>query len=238
MPDPAPTPPTPAPVPGKPKRTRSETNQADAAELTLAGEVASTATKAAYAAALADEGIDAAFIADLRAKIAEAHSFTANAGGKKADKKSTTLHEDELKAGLLEKIGVIQSRAKRKYKTGDPQRARYFIGQPVESSRTLLETSTQTILGNLAADTLPGMKPADVASLQAALVAYKGVQTDQSGDQSASATARESFAAKVREVADLRREVQYAVDAAWPAGKKATVPVRAEFQIPPDKAMK
>ena len=238
MPDPAPTPPPPAPAPGKPKRTRSGINQADAAELTLAGELAATAAKPAYAAKLADEGIDAPFLTNLGDKIAEAQSLLASAGGKKADRKSTTLREEELKADLLELIGVVQSRAKRKYKTGDPQRAKYLIGQPVESSRAMLESGTRTILENLDEDDLPGMKPADVAALRDALTAYCGVQTDQSGDQSAASSARGNLSAKVKEVADLRREIQYAADAAWPAGKKANAPIRAEFQIPPDKAMK
>lgn len=233
MPDPTPTP----PAPGKPKRTRSDTNQADAGELTLAGEVAGTAAKADYAADLAGEGIDAAFITGLRAKIREAGTFTASAGGKKADKESDTQREEDLKNALLELIGVVQARAKRKFKLGDPKRAKYFIGQPIESSRTLLETSTQTIVTNLATDALPGMKPADVPALQAALDVYKGVQTDQSGNQSGAAMARAKFEAKVKEVADLRREIQYAVDAVWPASKPANAAIRIEFQIPPDRAM-
>lgn len=235
MPDTAPTSPTPAP--GKPKRTRADINQSDAAELTLASEIANTASKASYATLLADEGIDAAFITGLRVKITEARAFTAGATGKKADKKSDTRREDDLKKALLEKIGVIQARAKRKFKPGDPQRAKYFIGKPIESSRTLLETSTQTLLTNLAADSLPGMKPADAPALQAALDAYMGVQTDQTGSQSDASSARTSFETKVKEVADLRREIQYAVDAVWPAGKPANAAIRVEFQISPDRAM-
>lgn len=235
MPD---TTPTPAPAPGKPKRSRSETNQADAAELTLAGELANTAEKTAYAALLAEEGIDAAFLSNLRTKIVQAGGSTASAVGKKAAKKGDTKREEDLKSALLEKIGVIQARAKRKFKPGNPQRAKYFIGKSIESSRSMLETSTETILVNLGSDALPGMKPADAPALKAALKAYRDVQTDQSGSQSGAAGARGDFTAQVKEVADLRREIQYAVDAVWPSSKKANAAIRIEFQIPADRAMK
>ncbi len=38
---------------------------------------------------------------------------------------------------------------------------------------------------------------------------------------------------KVKEVAHLRRAIQYAVDALWPAKKKASAPIRMEFQTLP-----
>lgn len=237
MPDTTPTP-APAPAPTKPKRTRADMNQADAAELTLAGELASTAEKSAYAAPLAGEGIDAPFILNLRTKIEQAGGSTASAVGKKAAKKSDTKREEDLKNDLLEKIGVIQARAKRKFKLGNPQRAKYFIGKTIEASRVMLESSTETILVNLGGDALPGMKAGDPLALKNALKAYRDVQTDQSGNQSGAAGARGDFEAKVKEVADLRREIQYAVDAVWPSSKKANAAIRIEFQIPADRAMK
>jgi hypothetical protein len=223
----------------KTKRSRSLINQALATELTLAGELANTAEKPAYAPTLADEEIDTAFITALRTKIDEANTFLASAGAKTAEKKTTTDSEEDLKAELLELIGKVQARAKRKYpQTGDPQRAKYFIGQHLATSRTLLESATQAIITRLASDTLPGMKPADVIALQAALTAYQAVQTMQSGDQSAATTARSQLDAKVKEVAELRRQIQYAADAAWPATKKVNAGVRTEFKLSPNRAFK
>jgi hypothetical protein len=240
MPD-APTPETTPTPPDKndPKRSRSLINKALSAELTLAGELAETAKKTDYAAALAAEEIDAAFITGLLALIDEANGFLTSAGGKTAEKQTTTESEDALKKELLAQIATVQARAKRKYlKTGDPQRAKYYIGQNIGISRTVLESASQAIITRLATDTLPGMTPAAVAALQTARDAYLAVQTAQSGDQSGATTSRSQLEAKVKEVADKRRQLQYAADATWPATKKVNAGVRTEFKLPPNRALK
>lgn len=226
----------PAETPAKnSKRARSLINQGLATEITLAGEVANTAELPAYATLLAAEGIDAAFITSLRAKIAEANALAADAGGKTSTKQTTTRAERETKNALLDLIGAIQARAKRKYKAGEPARDNYFIGEKIGVSRTLLESSTRAILAHLATDTLPGMKPADVTALQDALDAYLAVQTEQSVGQSGASSARAGYEAKVKEVVKLRREIHYAVEAVWPAKKKANAAIRVEFQLHPDR---
>jgi hypothetical protein len=219
------------------KRSRSSINQTLASEIILAGEIANTAELPAYATVLADEGIDAAFLTDLRAKIAEADTLVANAGGKTSAKQTTTRAEELRKEELLELIVTIQSRAKRKYAKGDPLRANYFIGQRIDDSRVQLETSTRAMIAHLATDALPGMKAGDVPALQAALDAYHAVQTTQSVDQSGASLARAGYEAKVKEVARLRREIQYAVDALWPAKKKASAPIRVEFKLSPNRTL-
>jgi len=223
----------------KAKRSRSLINQALAVELTLARELADTAAKTTYAAKLAEEEIDAAFLTAMNLEIGKAEALLASAGGKSAEKKTSTDSEEDRKKELLELIGKVQARAKRKYpKIGDPLRDKYYIGEHLANSRTLLENAAQAIITRLATDTLPGMKPADVTALQAALTAYKTVQTTQSGDQSDATTARSQLEAKVKEVAELRRQIQYAADAAWPATKKVNAGVRTEFKLSPDRAFK
>ncbi len=176
------TPPaTPAdPKAEKPKRSRSPVNKAFANELTTATEIANTAGKAEYAVALAEEEIDAAFVADLTGKITAARALLGAAGNKTAGKQTSTGNEEELKATLLECINGIQSSAKRKYKkTRDPQRKNYFIGENIASSRAVLESTTEAILNHLAKVPLPGLRPAKVTALQNALAAYIAVQTSQ-----------------------------------------------------------
>lgn len=228
-----------APDKSEPKRSRSLINKALSAELTLAGELAETAKKTDYAAALAAEEIDAAFIEGLEDLIDEANGFLTSAGGKTAEKQTTTDSEEALKKKLLAQIATVQARAKRKYlKTGDPQRAKYYIGQNIGISRTVLESASQAIITRLATDTLPGMTPAAVAALKTARDEYLAVQTAQSGDQSGATTSRSQLEAKVKEVADKRRQLQYAADAAGPATKKVNAGVRTEFKIPPNRALK
>jgi hypothetical protein len=223
----------------KATRTRAAINQAHVAELELAGQLAATAAKAAYAGLLAGEEIDAAFLTGLRARIAEANTLIGSANNNTAGKQATTRQEKSLQKDLLARLQAIQTRAKRKYsKPGDPMRAKYFIGKAIDGNRAMLETSSQTILQNLATDTLPGMKPEDVTGLQAAREAYLAVQTDQAGGQADATTDRAKLEAAIKEVAELRRQIQYAADTLWPARTKANSGIRAEFRIPTTRALK
>ena len=227
-----------APAPVKTRRRRSLLNQRHAAALLLAGEIAATAGKPDYAAALATEDIAAAFVADLCAKIAEANALAAAAEGRTADRQVATQSEDARRADLLALVSLVQSRAKRKYKASDPLRAKYFVGQNLAISRVVLESSAQTILVHLATDALPGMKPADLTAFQKALAAYAAVQTTQSGDQSVATTVRARFGDCVKEISALRRQIQYAVDGLWPASRKGNAGIRIEFKLRPDRALK
>ena len=233
MPDPAP-PPAPAP---KPKRTRAAVNQAWVAELTQAGELATVASKAEYATQMAEEEIDAGWITALRARIAASQGILNIATGSTADKTSATRNEEGLKTALLAALQQVQIRAKRKYKPENPQRQKYFINANIESNRGTLEESVDSVLRTLATDTLPGLKQAHKDALQQALADYKGIQTTQTGAQGDATGARGQLEAKLAEIADLRREIQYAADAQWPAANPANAGIRGEFQIPPDKAL-
>ena len=234
-----PAPAAPTPPPGKPKRQRSPINQALIDELDQAEQLAATTEKAAYTDQMTDEGIDAAFLANLRTQIGIADTLLATATGNTTDKKITTRQEESLKTDLLDKIQGIQKRVKRKYKeTNDPMREKYFIGERIGSNRPLLERSTHAILAALATDALPGLKPAEVTALDTALTAYTNVQPTQTGGQSDATTNRALLEAKVKEVADLRRELQYAADTVWPARNRANAGIRVEFKIPPNKALK
>lgn len=68
--------------------------------------------------------------------------------------------------------------------------------------------------------------------------AYKGVETDRSGEQSGATAGRKALEQLVKEMADQRRELQFVVDGLWPAGKEENVAIRREFGIPADKAFK
>ena len=234
-----PAPAAPTPPPGKPKRARSPINQALIDELDQAEQLAATTEKAAYVQSMIDEGIDSDFLENLRAKIGVADTLLATATGNTIDKKITTRQEETLKLDLLDKIQAIQKRVKRKYKAADdPMREKYFIGERIGSNRPLLERATRAILATLATDTLPGLKPAEVTALNTALTTYTNVQPTQTSGQSDATTNRALLEAKVKEVADLRRELQYAADTVWPTRNSANAGIRVEFKIPPNKALK
>ncbi len=233
---PEPTGDTPEPAPSK--RTRSSINQKHAAELALAEAILGSAENTDYAPKLVDEGIDADFVAKLHSKIEEADKLLASAGSKTADKRTSTRSEETLKTKLLRRVSTIQTRAKRKYKTlGDPMRAKYYIGEPIGDSRSLLESAAKAILVHLKTDTLPGGKPTEVTALQTALSDYIRGQTAQTGDQSEATTARFLLAGKVKEIVDLRRDVQYAVDTLWPSDDPTNAGVRVQFKVPANRPL-
>ena len=232
--------PTPTPTPAaKTKHPRGPVNQAHADELELAQQLVAVARKDEYADALGDEAIDAAFLTDLTTKLTAANRKLGSAGGKTVSKQTVTRQEENLQKALLEKIEAIQHRAKRKYSAlGDPQRAKYFIGQDIASRRAVLEASTRALIQTLAGDTLPGLKPTDAAGLQTALDAYVAAETDQSSDQADATGDRVELEAMVKAIAGLRRQIQYAADTRWPASHKANAAIRKEFKIPADRSMK
>ena len=85
---------------------------------------------------------------------------------------------------------------------------------------------------------MPGIEAAELHALDDALAAYKGVETDQSGEQSGATAARKALEALVKEIADQRRELQFAVDGLWPAGKSENAAIRVEFQLSADRVFK
>lgn len=185
------------------KRPRFAIAQGLANELSLAAEIAGTIAKADYAAALAEEGIDAVFIEGFRAKIVATNKLVSEAGGAKSNKTTSTEKEAKRKQELENQILAIQTRAKRKFmKPGDPQRAKYYIGEQIGRSRPQLVAVTNSILETLTKEALPGVTPARVTALREALAAYEAVQTEQTTEQSKASGARDKHRDKFVRVMD------------------------------------
>lgn len=237
MSDPTPTP-TPSPEPQKSKRTRSPVNKHLVAELDLTEGLVVTAQKSDYAASLADEEIDAAFITALEGKIEQADPLLGSANNDTADKKEATLDGDKARKALLAQIEKIQKRAKRKYKPNDPARDKYFIGQRIDGNGAMLESSAKAIEQVLATDTLPGHKPADTQALTDARQAYAASKPARTDGQSKASSDRIQLEALVKDIADDRRQIQLAADTIWPASDKANAPIRREFGLPPNRSLK
>jgi hypothetical protein len=99
-------------------------------------------------------------------------------------------------------------------------------------------TSADAIGKILATDALPGVKPATITDLQTALTNFKTGLGTQSGGKSDTGAAFQSLNAKIKEIAGLRRDIQYAADTVWPVGNPANAPIRAEFKLPADRSLK
>ena len=237
MSDPTPNP-APSPEPQKSKRSRSPINKHFTTELDLTEGLVAVAQKTDYATQLANEEIDAAFLTALSGKITQADQLLGSATGDSADKENSTLDEDTARKALLAQIEKVQKRAKRKYKAGDPARGKYFIGDRIDASRSMLEASAKALEQTLATDTLPGHKPADTQALTDARTAYSASKPAQAGEQSLASGDRIKLESLVKDIADGRRQIQYAADTVWPASNKANAAIRREFGLPPNRSLK
>ena len=110
------------------------------------------------------------------------------------------------------------------------------MGGQLDHSRAGLVQSARDILKQLATDALPGVTPAKIEAIETALKDYEKVETTQSGDQGDATGARGTLADKVAEIADQRRQIQYAADAQWGPDRKAHAGTRREFKLPATKA--
>ena len=237
MPDPTPIP-TPTPPPA-PKRTRAQINQGWVLSLTEASQIVASAQKPAYLPLFTTGGIDAAKLTALEADIQNAKTLASTAVQATTSKEGATETEVDLMENLIALLQEVQKRAKQKYAATTPTVLKdYAVGENWYASRPILEQTGTLILSKLAKDTLPGIDAAKTAQIQKALDDYKAVQTDQVGGQSDATTARATLEAAVRDVIARRREIQFAADAQWPHTDKANAGIRAEFKLPPNKAMK
>lgn len=221
----------------KSRRTRSLVNRAWLKELSLSNEVCTAAEKADYLAALAEEAITPEQVATLRTKLEQITTKLAKFGSQASTGKVGTQDEGSAKQALLDLIDKAQISAKRRFPEGHARRDAYYIGQTIESNRALLLLAAQSILNALAEDNLPAMTPARVEALTAARLAYAGAQTSQSAGQTAAAETRGTVEQEIKEIAELRREIQYAADARWPARAKVHAAVRRAFKIPVNRQL-
>jgi len=187
---------------------------------------------------LADEDIDAAAIQDLTDAITAADDLVFQATGGKAGRKILTQTEQGLADTLVAKIQATQKPAKRKYPAKDANREKYFIGAGIESNHGLLATAADAIGKTLATDALPGVKPATITDLQTALTNFKTGLGTQSGGKGDTGAAFQSLNAKIKEIAGLRRDIQYAAGhglALWQPGQR---PHPRRIKLPADRSLK
>jgi hypothetical protein len=234
------TPGTTTPPPANPQ-IRSDIDQSLLDELVKTGQILAVANKPAYLAKLTSEdgGLDAEFFTELATDVKTANETVGQATQNTTGKLGATSAETAAKKKLLAAIRSVQKRAKQKYERKNKTVLKdYYVGDKIESSRQLLETAARGISDKLKTDTLPGITAAKKTALQSATVAYVDCQTDQSTAQSEATTIRQELKAAVDDIARRRRELQLAADDLWPHTTKTNAGIRAEFKLPPDKALK
>ena len=204
-------------------------------EVSLATSVALAAKKSEYQPALLAAGLEADQVSLLEAIIADARSLISSTTGKKTATKTSTLTESDCREALVVLVGKVRSLAKRKYPRGNPRRKDYHIGDAINKSRAKLEQVAHNVHSHASDDPLLKVPAALLASLKATSDQYTLLKGEHSGKRSAASEERQKLLAKMKQVADARRGVQYVADAAWPAREKVHAPIRREFKLSPDR---
>ncbi len=241
MADPSDNPPAPDSPAIQPKSNhpRADLNQRWLAEISATEKLAAVAAKDGYAPQLARRKIDGAFLTKLNADLKQARDLTGQATGKSTGKKLVTQQEAALRDELIAQLRSVQSAAKQKFSRNKTALADYYMGQNLKGmSRAALEACATAIHEHAADAGLPGIEAAELQALADALAAYIAVQTTQTGAQAGAAASRSQLDQFVATIADQRRELQFAVDGLWAAGKPENAAIRVEFKLPRDKAFK
>ncbi|HEY5232720.1 MAG TPA: hypothetical protein VIK35_04215 [Verrucomicrobiae bacterium] len=229
MADPTPTPPS---APAK-TGTKSFFNQAQLAALSVADDVCAAAQKTDYAAALAPREIDPASVAQLVLDIKACRDLAASAAQSTTLKQSDTGGAHTAVDNLMTAIHEIQAAARQKYARTNPVMMHdYMVSQRINQNQNIVKQSVDSIIAKLGKDTLPGITPVKVASLQPLLDAYMSAIANPTGDHSAAIKLRAQRDAALQSINDRRATIQFAADAEWPFNVDANAGVRGEFDLP------
>ncbi|HEY5040437.1 MAG TPA: hypothetical protein VIK53_00355 [Verrucomicrobiae bacterium] len=226
--------PTPAPQPD-PKKTgkKSFFNQAQLLALSTADDVCTAAQKTAYAPALALREIDSAFVTQLISDIKACRDLGASAAQSTTLKQSDTGGEHAAEDNLMTAIHEIQAAARQKYARANPVMMHdYMVSQRINQNQNTVKQAVESIIVKLGGDTLPGITPAKVASLQPLFTAYMNAIANPTGDQSDAIKLRAQRDAALQSINDRRATIQFAADAEWPFNVDANAGVRGEFDLP------
>jgi hypothetical protein len=224
--------PNPSPTPNDPKKTHPKSlfNQAQLAGMNEADKICTAAQKPAYAAALALREITATYVTQLVADILACRQTGATAAQATTGKAVATDAEHTAETSLLTAIHEVQAAARQKYARTNPVVMHdYMVSQRITQNQGTLKQAVEAIIKKLAGDTLPGITPAKVASLQPLLNAYMQAAANPGSQQSDATTQRKQRDAQVHSITDRRMTIQFAADAEWPFTVDANAGIRGEF---------
>lgn len=228
---------TPAPAP-KVNSAKGDVDKQILANIELGETVATAAADPDHAAALADEGVDAAAVTNLSTLNTAARDLAKQVVETKKLNLGTTKAEAKAHKTLLTALRGIQSRAKRKFAKDKPRQAAYGIGKKnFGHNRTELDQDAAAILKLAATDALTGLTPAKLAAANTAYSGWKQTFADQNKVAEAQAKAITDLAAKAGEINDARRDIQHAVETVWPPTDKANAAPRRAFKLAANKPM-
>ena len=215
------------------KRSRSDLNQAQQAELTKAAEICTVALKVEYASGLARRGITNDFVTTLANDILVAGGKARTAVESGHARKAATRIEKETEQKLVESLRELQAAARQKHLPENPALlGQYYVGQDLAANRPTLEAISQNVINKANEERPPGVDTGlivRVTNERTAYVKAGASQTDKAGKAKLGRAERESM---VKDIIVRRKKIQYAADAQWPARKPQNVQARVDFKLP------
>jgi hypothetical protein len=216
------------------RRRRSVLNQAQLKALDTAAQIAATAKKEPYKAALKTRDIAETLIGNLDNALLACRNAIADAVESDTAVRLATTTESDARKALLAGLREVQTAARQKFARTRPEALKdYYIGEKLgNANRATLVQIAEGILQRLADQSLPGITPETIAALRAQRTAYTQANADQSGHAAAAKSHRDAALAQLKIATDLRLTVQFAADALYPFDKPASAPARTEFALP------
>lgn len=237
--------PTPAPAPDanppkKPRKTPQIIDQKIQDQITIAEACFTVpAEDAVILAALVDRGWDGH--SALGQSLVICHNLIGDITGKRLTKKTLTAAELAAKTELNVALNPIIVAARDKYPKGSAERASYGHGQDLDGAPTaaLLDLAAfafAQLRGATPDDTLPGLKPAEIAALDTLHKKYKDADWAQTKAQRTAEQALELLKLEVEDtLIPLRRKCQARAELAFPHTDKKNRITRKSLHLPPDK---
>lgn len=221
----------------KTNREPGALNYAQVISLDVAAQVAVAARKPAYRATLLARGITDETLDALDTAVSEGKREQAAAVESDTGQRVSTLDEKLARKELLAGLREVQTAARQKWTRTQPAALKdYYIGENLPNmSRATLVQVAEGILLRLTTQTLPGITPETVAALASKRDAYVEANKSQLGFIAGAKARRESALSHLKTATDLRIEVQFAADAAYPFDNPKSAPARIEFALPGER---
>ncbi|HUJ08712.1 MAG TPA: hypothetical protein VL171_01680 [Verrucomicrobiae bacterium] len=220
------------------KFSRGVINSKHIEDLDKASSVVVAAKKDDYKAKLLQHEIDDGFVTQLEGDIAACRVRIAKAGDYTSDIRVATDAELKAKNALKGAIRSFQAAAKQKYaRTAPLQLKDYFIGEDIDISRVVLTQVADSIIAKVETDSLPGVTREKFAALKATREAYVAANNAQADVQSKATAERNGIDEDAKSINNRRVQIQFAVEAEWPADGNGYAPIRREFHLPVDRPL-
>ena len=190
------------------------------ASLDQAERYATIAQRPEVATALTAKDLATDFVIDLLSDISACRGLLATFVQSTTNCQVHTETEAAQRRQLVVILQAIQSGAKRKWGRTPGERDKlkgYYVGTTLKPlSFAQLSEAADTILRQARLDALPGVKPADLTTLESAIAAWKATNEAQAKAQNAATTAHTAADTLAGSIVDRRIELQLTADTAFP----------------------